>query len=124
VISGIEFLLRDLLAQGYGTASSLRDANGGMYALVPEFEIPAGTFAGRVIDLAIPAPPDYPRGGIASIHVRSAPHLVGKGNTGTRNVIDSPLGIDWQYWSYQFQLRPINTTSELLAQINGVFRRN
>ena len=123
-MNGIVLLLSDLHAQGYSTASSLRDANGGMYALLPQFEIPAGTFAGRVIDLAIPAPPDYPRGSIASIHVRSAPHLVGKGSTGTRNVIDSPLGNDWQYWSYQFQLRPLNTTSELLAQINGVFRRN
>jgi hypothetical protein len=123
-MNGIVLMLSDLHTQGYGNASSIRDANGGMYALLPQFEIPAGTFAGRVIDLAIPAPADYPRGGIASIHVRSTPNLVGKGSTGTRNVIDSPLGIDWQYWSYQFQLRPFNTTSELLAQINGVFRRN
>lgn len=123
-MNGLALLLHDLHAQGYATASGLRDTNGSQYALIPQFEIPAGTFVGRVINLAIPAPTDYPRGGIASIHVRVTPHLVSKGNTGTRNVIDSPLGADWQYWSYQFSLRPVNTTAELLAQINGVFRKN
>jgi len=123
-MSGAELLMHDMHVQGYDNVSVVTANTGATYVLLPRFEIPAGTFAGRVIDLAIPVPADYPRGGIASIQVRATPHLVSKGHTGTRNVIDSPLGMDWQYWSYQFQLRPVNTTLELMTQINGVFRKN
>lgn len=121
---GIERLLHDLREQGYEQVHALTDGQGQAYAVLPNFEIPAGTFAGRVIDLAIPAPADYPRALHSSIHLRATPHLVPFGGNGSRNVINSNLGADWQYWSYQFFNRPANPTAELMTQINAVFRKN
>lgn len=121
---GIERLVHDLREQGYEHVQTLSDGQGTAYAVLPNFEIPAGSFAGRVIDLAIPAPADYPRVLHSSIQLRATPHLVPFANTGTRNAIESPLGPDWQYWSYQFINRPANPTAELMTQINAVFRKN
>ena len=124
MIIGAQRLVQDLCDQGYKETRLLADSNGTQYVSIPEFVVPAGTFAGRAINLAIPAPTDYPRSSIASIHIQASPHLVNFGNTVTRNVINSPLGPDWQYWSYQFQLSPTNPTLKLLAQINAIFRQN
>jgi hypothetical protein len=124
MIIGAQRLIQDLCDQGYKETRLLADSNGMQYVAIPEFVIPAGNFAGRIINLAIPAPTDYPRSTIASIHIQVIPHLVSFGNTGSRNVIASPLGVDWQYWSYQFQISPTNPTSKLLAQINAIFRQN
>ncbi|GAB3923494.1 E2/UBC family protein [Larkinella terrae] len=121
---GAQRLVQDLCDQGHEGMTILVDTNGMQYVMIPEFIIPAGSFAGRNINLAIPAPTDYPRSSIASIHIKALPHLATFGQTGTRNVITSPLGSEWQYWSYQFQLSPNNPTSKLLAQINAIFRQN
>ncbi|GAB2797823.1 hypothetical protein HNQ93_004053 [Hymenobacter luteus] len=126
---GVELLVAHLHELGHTDASVLRDANSQAYALIPGFEIPAGTFAGRKIDLAIQTQPDYPRSMGSSIHIRATPHLVPfgqalKNGVLIRNVIASGLGTDWQYWSYRFTVHPANPALELLAQINGVFRQN
>ncbi|MGG7666045.1 E2/UBC family protein [Dyadobacter sp. BHUBP1] len=121
---GVECILESLREQGYQNVTVLTEG-GASYVMIADYEIPTGTFAGRKIDLAIPVPQDYPRACPSSIHLRARPHLVDFGSVpGLRNVINSPLGSEWQYWSYSFQARPGNTTRELISQINGVFKRN
>jgi hypothetical protein len=122
---GIERLVQDLTDQGY-LVSILKDTVGVEYAMISEFEIPSGNFARRIIDLAIPAPTDYPRSVGPSIHIKANHILAPIGNNipNVRNVVKSNLGADWQYWSCRFTVRPINPTSELLSQINEYFDRN
>jgi hypothetical protein len=117
-------MVEDLTALGH-TVSTLKDTTGMQYAVIPGFEIPSGNFARRIIDLAIPVPADYPRSVGPSMHIRANPILTAIGNVpGIRNVVPSNLGADWQYWSYRFLVRPDNTTSELISQINEVFNKN
>ena len=118
---GIERLVQDLKDLGFDTVSS-DQAAGINYAVIPNFEIPAGSFSGRVIGLAIPAPADYPRLPGACIHVNE--HLLPFGNTTERNITVSGRGAQWQYWSYSFRAKPDNPTGELMSQINEIFRRN
>lgn len=125
MIVGIDRLVQDLSEMGFKNISTRNDVNGISYAVIPDFMIPAGSHAGRVIDLAIPVPADYPRGVGASMHVKAEPHLFPFGNIpNVRNVVNSGLGAEWQYWSYQFQVRPTNPTVELISQINEIFRKN
>ena len=124
MIVGSTRLEQDLREQGYDRACIISDGSTS-YVLLAEFEIPAGSFAGRIIDLAIPAPNDYPRACLSAIHIRSNPHLVPFVPVeGLRNAIPSALGPEWQYWSYSFHVRASNTTLELMSQINAVFRKN
>jgi hypothetical protein len=122
MITGIDRLIEDLTHLNF-EVFKVSDKNGLFYAVITGFIIPAGSFAGRVINLAIPAPTDYPRSLGASIHI--SPHIAEFKNVkGLRNVIASPLGPDWQYWSYSFQSRSNNPTTELISQINEIFKRN
>jgi len=123
---GINRLIHDLQQMGFANVSTQQGADGLQYAVISGFEIPAGNFTGRTIDLAIPAPNDYPRSFGASIHLKANPHLVPFGNIpNVRNVINSPaLGPEWQYWSYRFNLKQNNPSSELISQINEIFRKN
>ena len=121
---GIARLLEDLSLQGFENVTQM-DMSGISYAVIPKFLIPAGSNADRVISLAIPAPADYPRSVGASMHVKTDPHLFPFGNVpNVRNVIVSPLGAEWQYWSYQFQSRSVNPSFQLITQINEIFRKN
>ena len=122
---GIERLISDLHENGYETATQAQAPDGTFYAVIPEFIIPGGSFADRVISLAIPAPANYPQGVGASIHIKALPVLSPVGSIpGKRNVIASSLGGEWQYWSYKFNLYQNNPTGELIAQINGIFNQN
>lgn len=119
---GIERLIEDLAGLNFNV-SKVKDSNNQDYAVIDDFEIPAGTLAGRIIKLGIPAPTDYPRSFGASIHVNQ--HLVPFGNVpNVRNVVNSALGAEWQYWSHRFNIRTNNPTSELITQINAIFRKN
>jgi len=122
---GVDRLQSDFLELGYDDVQQARDANGVCYAIIPDFEIPVGSFAGRRISLAIPAPANYPQGIGASVHIKAEPILVEKGQVqDVRNVCDSALGGDWQYWSYRFVLVQANPAAELMSQIHGIFKRN
>lgn len=122
---GVERLVKDLIDLGFSEVSTIKDSGNNIYALITNYEILAGNFAGKEIKLAIPAPAQYPQLLGASIHLCSEPHLVEFGSIpNVRNVIASPLGAEWQYWSYQFKIGAINPTSELLSQINEIFRKN
>lgn len=120
---GIERLVQDLKDLGFDTVIN-DQVTGVDYAVIPNFEIPAGSFSGRVIGLAIPAPADYPRLPGACIHVNGNPHLLPFGYTAERNIVESGRGAQWQYWSYSFRAKPDNPTGELMSQINEIFRRN
>lgn len=122
---GVTRLVEDLNLLGFNEVSVIKDSTGQDYAQIKNFEVPAGSFTGRIIDLAIPAPPQYPQLFGASIHLKTNPHLVPFGFVqNVRNVINSNLGAEWQYWSYCFHLNPSNPTSQLMSQINGIFRKN
>jgi len=121
---GIIRLIEELNALNYAP-EIIRDYNGQEYARITNFEIPAGTFNGRIVELAIPAPSDYPRNFGASIHILANPQLFPFGCVpNIRNIIASPLGADWQYWSIRFNVSQTNPTAELMTQINEVFRKN
>lgn len=121
---GIGRLVSDLRELGFAQAEPLLDPNKIPFGLIRDFEVGAGRFFRRRIDLAIPAPPEYGRLVGSAIHVRSTPHLLDKPDTvpGMRNITDSSLGSDWRYWSHQFIYYPEDTTKLLMLQINGVFR--
>lgn len=122
---GVNRLLEDLVGLGFKEVSVIKDNANMSYAVIPNFEIPAGNFRGKKVDLAIPAPEQYPQLFGASIHLRTAPHLVPFGQVpNVRNVIKSNLGPAWQYWSYRFNILPDNPSAQLISQINEIFRKN
>ena len=122
---GVNRLIEDLVDLGFNEVSVIKDNANMSYAMIKNFEIPAGSFRGKNIDLAIPAPDQYPQLFGASIHLHSEPNLVPFGQVvNLRNVIESGLGATWQYWSYRFNVLPDNPTAQLISQINEIFRKN
>jgi hypothetical protein len=128
---GIDRLIAEIAALGHGNVSKLQVSQPGSqdvlnFALVPDYEVQLGRFAGRVIDLALPGPADFPRSVGASIHVRADPQLLELGHVqNVRNIIESPLGPQWRYWSHNFNWsgERDKSAARLLAQINGIFER-
>jgi hypothetical protein len=119
---GSERLREELMALGY----SVEILNGGeaAFAVICEYEVPVGQFIGRIIDLGIPATPDFPRTVGASIHVKADPQLFDYSDTlpGRRNIIQSPLGSDWRYWSHSFGWQGAEKSARVLMnQIKGIF---
>jgi hypothetical protein len=119
---GLEKLLHDLRDMNYVVDGVV--AGGQAFAIIKDYEVAAGRFMGQVIDLGIPAPENYPLAVGASIQVKASPQLFDYNDTvqGVRNIIQSPLGSDWRYWSLNFG-QGNHTTRRLLSQINGVFDR-
>jgi hypothetical protein len=123
---GAERLVAELDEIGY--AAEQRDLNGGVsFVVIADYEIEAGRFAGRKIDLALQATPDFPRSVHSSIHVRAQPQLLEKTDTlaNIRNIVDSPLGAEWRYWSNNFGWSGNEERSarRLMSQINTIFER-
>ncbi len=119
---GITRMIGDLKALGFNKVEAVTASDGTPFAVLRGFEIKLGRFAGRAIDLALPAPPNFPQGVGAAIHVSTAPHLLPDGSVaGHHNVIASPLGAEWRYWSHNFGWTGERTTRELLAQVNRIF---
>lgn len=119
---GIDRMIEDLRALGHTGVEKVVGGDGNPFAVLRGYEVPLGRFAGREIDLALPAPPDFPRGVGASIHVRAAPQLLPDGSVAkVRNVTQSPLGPEWRYWSHNFGWTGERSTRELMAQVNRIF---
>lgn len=120
---GKDRLKDDLSSIGY-EVDCISDGNRANYVLIKNYKIELGIFKGREVDLAIPVPNDYPRTVGPSLQIKSSPHLLDKKDTipGKRNIINSPLGEAWRYWSFRFNLSPENPTQDLMTQINGIFR--
>ena len=119
---GPDRLLKDLAEMGH-EAERMAGADGNVYAVIRGFVVPLGRFADRVIDLGLLAPADYPRSVGSSLHVRAEPQLLEYGHVpGVRNVIQSPLGPEWRYWSHNFGWSGMErSTRRLLSQINEIF---
>ena len=121
---GINKLIDDLRALEYLDVEHIQDSSRNSFAKIPAFEVSVGRFAGKIVELAIPAPVDYGRTVGAAIHLRSNPHLLDKSDSvpDVKNITDSTLGVDWRYWSHRFEFYPEETTKYLMLQINGVFK--
>lgn len=115
-------LIEDLKILGYN-GFLVVGSNGQKFVQIENYDINVGQFKGRVVVLAIPAPDQYPRTVGPSIHIKSDPLLLDKRDTiqGKRNIINSPLGGEWRYWSFRFNLNTENPTKDLMSQINGIF---
>jgi hypothetical protein len=120
---GPERLVIDLRALGYTQVELIAGSDSSHYAIIPGYEIQLGRFAGRVIDLGIPATPNFPMSVGASIQVRSTPHLYDSTDNllGVRNIQASPLGNEWRYWSKNFGWTEERSARRLMSQINEVF---
>ena len=123
---GLERLLADLRALGHDPRELLAP-DGTRFALLSPFNVECGRFAGRVIDLALQATPDFPMSVAAAIHVRADPQLyrVGDNVTNVRNITVSALGPKWCYWSQNFGWGGgiERSARRLMSQINGIFDR-
>jgi hypothetical protein len=122
-IPAIEKFMTDLSALGY--VPELVTVNQNQhFAILRNFTIELGKFEGRMIDLGLPALTDYPRRVGQAIHVKAEPQLLEKQHiANTLNIIDSPLGDEWRYWSYKLVAYPEGTAIELMNQISGIFKR-
>ena len=120
---GAERLLSDMLELGFD-AEILADSGGNKYIVIRKYEIEIGRFANRIIDLGIMATPDFPRSAPSSIHIKANPQLLEKADTipNVRNIIDSSLGLDWRYWSHNFNWTEERSTRRLISQINTIFK--
>lgn len=121
---GIDRFLQDLSELEYAPEKVVT-ANNANYAVIRDFEVPVGRFQGRIIDLGIPVPNDYPRLVGTSLQIKSNPHLLEYSDSipNVRNVIESPLGQEWRYWSFRFEACSENTIQNLIYQIHGIFQR-
>lgn len=119
---GPDRLQEDLTDLGHEDVAIV-EAGGKHFAVIPDFEVLSGQFADRVIDLAIPAPDNYPQRIGNSIHVRADPQLFDYEDSkrDERNIKESPLGDEWRYWSHRFDATGENATRKLMSKINGVF---
>ncbi len=119
---GAERLLSDLLELGFD-AETVDDKEGNKYAVIHNYEVELGLFAGRIIDLGIMATLDYPRSVASAIHVQAEPQLFEKTDTlaNVRNITDSNLGDEWRYWSHNFNWTTERNTRRLISQINTIF---
>lgn len=122
MIFGSERLQKDLAAIGF-TVEQVTASDGTPFAVIPGFEVPAGRFVGRVIDLGLQCTPDYPLTVASAVHVRSDPHLLDVGDTirGKRNITQSSLGPEWRYWSHNLGWADPKTARRLISKINKVF---
>jgi len=123
MLYGKERLLDDLRKMDFNV-EPLADTKTNDYILIRDYNINVGPFIGKMVDLALPVPNDYPRTVGSSLHIRSSPQLLDFQDTipGKRNIIKSDLGDDWRYWSFRFNLDPENSTLDFISQINGIFR--
>lgn len=123
VMFGPERLLSDVRNLGFeAEISKGRDNNS--FVVIRGYEVLLGRFAGRIIDLGIMAPPDYPRSVASAIHIKANPQLLEKTDTvpNVRNITDSALGEEWRYWSKNFNWTGDHSTRRLISQINTIFK--
>ncbi len=119
---GPDRLYQDLQTLGF-KVEKVTPAAGGTFAVLPDYLVEVGKFAGRIIDLGIPATADFPRSVAAAIHVRGAPQLFDYADCvpNVRNIQPSPLGEDWRYWSKNFNWTSERSARRLVSQINSIF---
>jgi hypothetical protein len=120
---GVERLLRELVGIGH-PAEKVTAPGGNIFVVILRYEVPAGQFIGRIIDLGLQATPDFPNSVAAAIHVRAAPQLYECCNiSNVRNVQASELGPEWRYWSKNFNwhLEQHKTARRYMAKVTTIF---
>jgi len=98
------------------TVDVVADASGNTYSVAREVEIPNGSLAGRICDIAIQRLAATPYTVPAAIHTR--PALVPMDMRGPLKTQASNLGDDWQYWSRRFDRAP--TPQRIWAHVLSV----
>lgn len=123
MIFGASKLLSELKNLGFN-AEIIKGPDQNDYVVIKDYEIALGRFAGKVIDLGIFAPPDYPRNIGSAIHVKADPQLFEKTDSvpNVRNITDSALGAEWRYWSHNFNWTSEQNARRLISQINTIFQ--
>jgi len=123
-MNGPERLIKELLALGH-EAELVTATDGNRFAVISNFVVPLGRFAGREIDLGFLGTADFPISVASSIHVRANPQLYEKTDSvaNVRNITDSALGPEWRYWSKNLGWNGNGEKSarHLMTIINGVF---
>lgn len=120
---GPDQLVNELKELGY--EPELVNSQNQLYVVIREYVVQLGKFTGSIIDLGIPATPNFPQSVGSSIHIRAKPQLYEKEDSiaNVRNIIDSDLGGEWRYWSKNFNWNQQKQTARrLMAQIAGVFK--
>lgn len=122
MIYGVERLKHDLESLGF-EADLAKGSDNHTYVIITGFVIPAGRFMGRTVDVGIMGIPNYPQGVPSALHIRSEPHLLDISDTlaNVRNILASPLGDEWRYWSKNFNWNGEKSTRRLISQINRIF---
>ena len=120
---GPDRLIEELATLGYQPKLIVASDNN-KYAILREYVIPLGKFAGRIIDLGMLATSDFPISVTSALHVRAKPQLYEKSDTvpNVRNILDSVLGMEWRYWSINFNWEKGYSTRRLMSKINTVFQ--
>lgn len=116
--------LEEVLALGY--PAEARQGGDLNFVVITEYEVMLGRFRGRLIGLGLPATPDFPRSVGSAIHVRAEPQLLECQNIpNVMNIVASPLGGDWRYWSHNFNWggERDRSAARLMYQINTIFDR-
>ena len=111
----------ELVTLGY-QSEIVSASDNNKYAILRDYVIPLGKFTGRIIDLGMLATSDFPISVTSALHVRSKPQLYEKSDTvpNVRNILDSALGIEWRYWSINFNWDKGYSTRRLMSKINTV----
>src|SRR5688500_11075099 len=119
---GIERLMMELRELGY-TVERAVAGDGTEFAVIRDYFVELGRFAGRTIGLGLQGTADYPRTVPAAIHVRDEPQLLPDGSVpNVRNVQPSALGAEWRYWSHNFNWTGERHARRLMSQINRIFK--
>ncbi|WP_224112518.1 E2/UBC family protein [Mycobacterium avium] len=82
------------------SVEAMQDSGLAPYIVVRNVEVPQGTLAGRICDVAIARCPSVPYVCPPAIHTR--PALVEMDMAGPLKTQASSLGAEWQYWSRRF----------------------
>jgi hypothetical protein len=119
---GPERLIADLQNLGY-EVNKVALGPGVIFAVIPAYEIVAGKFIGRIIDLGIQCTANFPMSVHAAIHIKASPQLYEPAENipTVRNVTASALGPEWRYWSKNLCWNGEKTARRLVSQINSIF---
>jgi hypothetical protein len=120
---GADRLIEDLSALGYKVEKVTVNAST-VFAVILDYEVMLGKFAGRIIDLGHQATPNFPQNTSSAIHVRANPQLYDFKDTvpNIRNISQSALGAEWRYWSHNFNWTGERSARRLMSQINTIFQ--
>jgi len=119
---GPDRLISDLQELGF-KVEKIKANDGTIFAVLPSFEVPAGRFVGRIVDLGLPGTADFPRSVASAIHIKATPQLYENHDSipNVRNIQNSALGEGWKYWSKNFGWTTERSVRRLISQINKIF---